>query len=62
MFPDAQFHIDGYQFLPLQKDRNQNGGGKIVYLKERIARKRLIDLEGKSSETIYLEVTLSKRK
>ena len=27
-FPDAQFHIDGYLFQPLLKDRNQNGGGK----------------------------------
>ena len=50
-FPDAQFHIDGYQFPPLLKDRNQNGGGKNVYIKEGIITKRLIDLEGKNSET-----------
>ena len=30
-FPDAQFHTDGYQFPPLRKGRNQNGGG-IVYI------------------------------
>ena len=50
-FPDAQFHIDGYLFQPLLKDRNQNGGGKYVYIKEGIITKRLIDLEGKNSET-----------
>ena len=35
-FPDAQFHIDCYQFPLLRKDRNQNGGGKIIYIKEGI--------------------------
>ena len=56
-FPDAQFHIDGYEFPPLRKDRNKNGGGKIVSIKEGIITKRLIDLE-----TICLEITLSKKK
>ena len=31
-FPYALFHTDDYQFSPLLKDRNQNGGGKIVYI------------------------------
>ena len=61
-FPDAQLYIDGYQFPPLGKGRNQNGGGKIVYIKEAIITKRLIDLEGKNFETICLEIKLSKRK
>ena len=47
LFPDAQFHIEGSLFPPLRKDHNQNGGGKIVYIKEGIITKRLIDLEGK---------------
>lgn len=30
--PDFQFHIDGYQFPPLRKNHNENGGGEIVYI------------------------------
>ena len=32
-YPNAQFHIDGYQFPPFRKDRNNYGGGKMVYNK-----------------------------
>ena len=62
LFPDSQFHIDGCQLPPLWKNRNQNGGGKILYIKEGITTKQLIDLAGKKSEAICLEITLSKRK
>ena len=27
-FPDQQFKISGYQFPPIRRDRNSNGGGK----------------------------------
>ena len=43
----TETNIDGYQYPPLQKDHNQNDGGKIIYIKEVMKTKRLIDLEGK---------------
>ena len=49
-------------FRHYEKDHNQNGGGKIIYIKECIITKRLIDLEGKNYETICQETALSKRK
>ena len=51
-YPNAQFHIDGYQFPPFRKDRNKYGGGKMVYIREGIIAKRLENLEGKHSETV----------
>ena len=27
--PDAQFHIEGYQYPAFRKDRNKNGGGNL---------------------------------
>ena len=30
-FPDAQSHIEGYQYPAFKKDRNKNGGGKTAY-------------------------------
>ena len=61
-YPNAQFHIDGYQFPPFCKDRNNYGGGKMVYIRDRIIAKCLENLERKHSETIYLELTVSKKK
>ena len=61
-YPNAQFHIDGYQFPPFRKDRNNYGGGKMVYIRDGIIAKRLENLEGKHSETICLELTVSKKK
>lgn len=61
-FPDAQFKIEGYQFPPFRRDRNKNGGGKIVFIKDGLIAKRLNDFETKVSETISLELTISKKK
>ena len=33
-FPDAQFHIEVYQYPTFRKDHNKNSGGKIVHVKE----------------------------
>ena len=33
-FPDAQFHIEVYQYPAFRKDQNKNSGGKIVHVKE----------------------------
>ena len=61
-FPDSQFHIDGYQFPPFRKDRDKNGGGKIVYVKNDLIAKRIDSFEGKNGEFICLEITISKKK
>ena len=56
-FPDAQFHIEGYQYPSFRKDHNKNGGGKIVYVKEGFIAKRI---ENINIHTIYIEITISK--
>ena len=61
-YPDSQFDIDGYQFPPFRRDRSKYGGDKIVYVKEGFIAKRLVNLEGNTSETICIEVTISKEK
>ena len=61
-FPDAQFHIDEYQFPPFRRDRNKKGGGKIVFAREGIIAKKMKELEGKTSEIICMELTFSKKK
>ena len=61
-FPDSQFHIDGYQFPPFRKDRDKNGGGKIVYVKNDLIAKRIDSFEGENGEFICLEIKISKKK
>ena len=51
-FPDAQFHLEGYQQPAFRKDRNKNGGGKIVYVKEGLIAKRILEYENINIETI----------
>ena len=54
-FPDAQFIIENYQFLPFRRDTNQKGLGKWLA-------KGLEDFETKSIETICIELLIPKRK
>ena len=61
-YPNAQFHIGGYQFSPFRRDRNKHGGGKIVFVRNSIIAKGLESLEGKESDAICIEVTISKNK
>ena len=61
-YQNAQFHIEGYQFPPFRRDRNKHGGGKMVFVRNDIIAKRLESLEGKESETICIEFTISKKK
>ena len=42
-FPDAQFHMKGYQYPAFRKDRDKNGGEKIVYVKEGLIAKRILE-------------------
>ena len=61
-FPNLQFHIENYQFPPFRRDRNSKGAGKIVFVKEGLIAKRLKEIETKFSETICIELTISKQK
>ena len=56
--PDAQFHIEGYQYPAFRKNRNKNSGGKIVYVKEGLIATRILEYEIKNIETICEEITI----
>lgn len=43
---------------PLRKDRNQNGGGVMVYVSNALRYKRRKDLEDSRLETIWVEIDL----
>ena len=61
-FPDAQSHIEGYQYPPFRRDHDKNGGGKMVFLREVVIAKRLYSYEDNTSGTMCLKVTISKKK
>ena len=54
--------IENYQSPPFRKDRNKKGGGKMVFIRKELPAKRLENFETKSTETIYIELLISKRK
>ena len=33
-FPHAQFHIEGYQYSQFRRDRDKNGGVKMIFIRE----------------------------
>lgn len=53
---ESVFEINGYQ-KPFRKDRNSNGGGLIVYVKNGISCVRRHDLELDTLECIWVEIT-----
>ena len=61
-YPDAQFQINDYQFPPFRRDRNKFGRGKIVFIRQGLITRRLPKFETKVSETICVELTISKQK
>jgi len=66
-FNDALFFIEGYQFPPYRRDRSSCntrniGGGKMVFIKDGLINKRLLDFETKTAETICLELTIKNKK
>ena len=61
-FPNHQFKIEGYQFPPLRRDRNSNGGGKMVFVREGFIAKQMKNFETKNAETIFLELTIVEKK
>ena len=59
-FPFAQFHIWDYG-LRNRRDRDKSGGGLTEFVNKEIITERLKDLELNLSETIYTELTISKK-
>ena len=62
-FPSAQFIVDGYS-APYRKDRNANGGGLLVYIKEGIPSCELKNHPRMSNsfDVIVIEINFSKSK
>ena len=60
-FPNAQFHISGYE-IRNRRDRNSRGGGLIEYVKKGIICKTLKSFEGIANEIISSEITISNTK
>ena len=59
-FPDGQFTVKGYS-KPFRLDRNKNGGGIMLYVREDIPA-RLISVEKSPIEAIFIEINLRNRK
>ena len=62
-FPEAQFHINGYS-SPYRLDRNANGGGLLLYVREDIPTKLLKNtiFKGNDIEAMFIEINLRKKK
>ena len=60
-FPNAQFFLNEY-FEPTRKDYNCQSGGIIEYIRKGIIRKRLVELELTSFESIASEITIKNNK
>ena len=61
-FPTSQFVIDGYS-EPYRFDRNRNGGGVLIYIREDIPSKLLADHKlTQDIEGIFVELNLRKKK
>ena len=60
-FPDGQFIMDGFQ-VPLREDRDDKGGGLLLYVKEDIPCKIIPVNFMPKIEAIVLEINLKKRK
>ena len=61
-YSDAQFQTNDYQFPPFRRDRNKCRGSKIVFIRQGLIKRRLPKFETKVSETICVELIISKKK
>ena len=59
-FPTNQFMINGFS-APLRLDRNDKGGGIILYIREDI-QSRLVSTESSQVEGIFVEINLQNKK
>ena len=60
-FPDGQFIVPGYK-QPYRRDRDCNGGGVIVYIREDIPSKKLDSFKLDDIEGQFFELNLRKSK
>ena len=61
-FPQSQFHVPGYK-IPYRKDRNKDGGGVMIYVREDIPSDILLKHRiDENIEAIFIEVNLRKTK
>ena len=60
-FPTSQFLIEGF-CKPYRYDRNRNGGGVLIYVREDIPSKVLPQCAQTDIEAIFLEINLRKSK
>ena len=61
-FPEGQFHIQGY-LPPFRRDRNRYGGGLLVYIKEHIPAKILVNNDlANDIEGIFIELNFKNDK
>ena len=58
--PESQFKIPGYS-SPFRLDRDQNGGGIMVFVREDITAKFLY-FEDKPIEALFIELNFQKKK
>ena len=62
-FPNSQFAVDGYYSLgQFRRNRNEHGGGLMLFVKQGIPAKQIKTLESKDIEVICFEVNIAKRK
>ena len=59
-FPHGQFLIDGFH-TPFRFDRNKNGGGILLYVREDIPAK-ILSHDFPSAESFFVEIILHKKK
>ena len=60
-FPSAQFAIESWK-IKARRGRNGHGGGLIEFVKRGIICKRVKQLETVISESIFSEITISRKK
>ena len=53
---------ENYQFPPFRRKRNKKGGRKTVFIRKELLGKKLEDFETKSTETICIELLISRKK
>ena len=62
-FPNSQFEINGYYNPgPYRRDRNEHGGGLMIFIKQGVPVKRIKKFELATAESICLEIAISRRK
>ena len=61
-FPEGQFLLPGFR-KPYRRDRNRNGGGILVYVRDDIPSKEINNFDiGVGTEGIFVELNFRKSK